>query len=214
MTRTESHGELERKALELLPWYVNGTLAGEERELVNRQVSSNITCRKELDRLRRLQELMRRDDAEAVATGRAFERLMERINSSDATRRSQARTAGQKRAWAPLALAASMAMSVAVLLWWWAAPPAAPGIYKTLTSPQPTDPGSTVLRIVFAPGVGETERIALLADHRLRIIGQPADDGVVTLAFAEGADQAAIVAALKQDPRILLVTSPPGASSP
>jgi hypothetical protein len=63
----------ERTALELLPWYVNETLKGEERELVSRQVLASITCRKELERLRRLQQLIQREDAEATATGRAFE---------------------------------------------------------------------------------------------------------------------------------------------
>ena len=73
MTSNELRSD-ERKTMELLPWYVNGTLEGEERELVGRQVLSSLTCRKELERLRRLQELIQRDDAEAAATGRAFER--------------------------------------------------------------------------------------------------------------------------------------------
>ena len=110
----------ERKALELLPWYVNGTLEGEERELVSRQVLASITCRKELERLRRLQQLIQRDDAEATATGRAFERLMARIEASGDSSASRARHPRQAFAWTRLALAASVTAAVSALLWWWA----------------------------------------------------------------------------------------------
>ena len=84
MTSKGMSGDLEQRALELLPWYVNGTLEGEERELVGRQVLASLTCRKEFERLRRLQQLIQRDDPEAAATDREFERLMARIHASDA----------------------------------------------------------------------------------------------------------------------------------
>ena len=88
MTSKGMSGDLEQRALELLPWYVNGTLEGEERELVARQVLASLTCRKELERLRSLQQLIQRDDPEAAATDREFERLMARIHASDAPPRS------------------------------------------------------------------------------------------------------------------------------
>ena len=95
MTTDELRSEFERRALELLPWYVNGTLEGEERELVSRQVLGSLTCRKELERLRRLQHHIQRDDGEAVATGRAFERLMARIEASGDSSASRVRHPGQ-----------------------------------------------------------------------------------------------------------------------
>ena len=203
------------KALELLPWYVNRTLDGEERELVSRQVLASLSCRKELERLRKLHQLIQRDDAEAAATGRAFERLMARIAASEASPPSHARRAGRRFTWTPFALAASLTASVSALLWWGdAAPPATPRSYETMTSSQPADAMTTGLRIVFAPGVAESERLELLASHGLTIAGPPTDDGVVTLVFTEGTDRAAIVAALRKDPRITLVTSPPVSGSP
>ena len=111
MTSDELRSD-ERQALELLPWYVNGTLEGEERELVSRQVLASLTCRKELERLRRLQQLIQRDDAEAAATGRAFERLMARIEASGDSSASRVRHAGRRFAWTRLALAASLAAAV------------------------------------------------------------------------------------------------------
>lgn len=214
MTSSELRGD-EQVALELLPWFVNDTLVGEERELVGRQVLASLTCRKELGRLRRLQQLIQRDDAEAAATGRAFERLMARINASEMTSRSHARYARRRFAWTPYAFAASLAAAASALLWWWGAgPPATPLTYETLTSPQPADPKAGALRVVFTPGVTESERLELLASHGLTIAGPPTEDGVVTLRFADGTDRSAIIAALRQDRRISLVTTPPASDGP
>ena len=214
MTNNELRSD-EQRALELLPWYVNGTLAGEERELVSRQVLASLSCRKELERLRRLHQLIQRDDPEAAATGRAFERLMARIDASEVSPPPRARRAGRQFTWTPFALAASLTVSVSALLWWeGAAPPVTPHTYETLTSSQPADSMATGLRIVFAPGVAESEQLKLLARHGLTIAGPSTDDGVVTLVFADGTNRAAIVAALRQDPRIKLVTSPPDFNGP
>ena len=145
MTSKGMSGDLEQRALELLPWYVNGTLEGEERELVGRQVLASLTCRKEFERLRRLQQLIQRDDPEAAATDREFERLMARIHASDAPPRLSSMRFG---------LAASMAAAVGALLWWGTLTPSAPPhTYETLTNPAPADPAVARLRVLFAPGV-------------------------------------------------------------
>jgi hypothetical protein len=211
----EMTGDLERRALELLPWYVNGTLEGDERELVGRQVLASLTCRKELERLRRLHQLMQRDDAEAVATDREFDRLMARIRASEASPRSAAAVGRRGFPWMPYALAASVAASVTTLLWWgMLVPSAPPHTYETLTNPTPAGAAATRLRILFAPGVTGTEQRELLDSHGLTAVGPPAEDGIVTLAFSEDADRASIVAALKRDPRVQFVTSPPGSDGP
>ena len=215
MTNKATTGDLERKALELLPWYVNGTLAGEERELVGKQVLASLTCRKELERLRHLQQLIQRDDAEAAATDREFERLMARIQASAAPTRPHATLRRRGFGWFPFAIAATVVGAVAASLWWGTVPPSAPsGPYETLTSSQPAGRDAVRLRVLFAPGVAEPERRELLASHGLTAIGRPAEDGVITLAFPPDADRHAIVSALKQDPRIRLVTTPPESGGP
>lgn len=209
MSDTTTAGS-ERKALELLPWYVNGTLEGEERELVRSQVLASLTCRKEFERLRRLQELMRRDDAEAIATGRAFESLMARIRASESADAAPAGRHTIQR----LAMAASLTIAATALVWWWAAAPVAPpDAYETLTTPQAAG-AEAKLRVVFEPEVAEPERRALMARHRLTPVAPPTAEGVYTLAFAADADRVAIVAALREDPRIRLVTSPPWSGAP
>ena len=200
--------EFERKALELLPWYVNGTLEREDREFVRSQVLASLTCRKELDRLRRLQELMKHDDAEAIATDREFEKLMARIHATETTGGSPPAGTAQ------LAIAASLVAAAIALAWWWvAAPVTAPAPYETMTTEQPVGPGVR-LRVVFQPGVAEAERQAVFARHRLTPVAPPTAEGVYTVGFAHDADRVAIVAALREDPRVRLVTSPPLSGAP
>jgi hypothetical protein len=215
MTNTVGTGDLEQKALELLPWYVNGTLEGEERELVARQVLASLTCRKELERLRRLHQLIQRDDAEAAATDREFERLMARIHASDTQSQPAAASRGHGLGWLRFALAATVVATAATSLWWGTLTSSTPShTYETLTNPGPVDPASVRLRVLFAPGVDGAGQRELLESFGLTAIGPPAEDGVVTVAFPAGADRHAIVNGLKQDPRIRLVTTPPGTSGP
>jgi hypothetical protein len=205
----------ERQALELLPWYVNGSLEGEERELVSRQILASLTCRKEFGRLRALQDLIQREDPEAVATGRAFERLMARIEASGESGRPRVASARRNHARNRFAIAASLAAAVSALLWWWLASPGmSPRVYETMTRSQPADPATLRLRVLFAPGVSETEQWELLARHGLTVVGSPTEDGIVTLKLARTSDLTAIVAALKRDRRISLVTTPPMTDGP
>lgn len=209
MSNTMSR-EIERRAFELLPWYVNGTLEDEERELVRTQVLSSLTCRKELERLRRLQDLMRHDDAESIATDRAFESLMARIRASEA---AAAPRSGPARI-VHLGIAASFLVAVTAVAWWWTAVPVttrAP--YETLTTPEPSTAAGS-LRVVFEPGVSEAVRRALFERHRLTPVAPPTKEGIYLLAIPEEGDTAAIVAALRQDPRVRLVTSPPLPGAP
>ena len=213
MMNKASTGDIEQRALELLPWYVNGTLEGEERELVSRQVLASLPCRKEFERLRRLHQLFQRDDAEAAATDREFERLMTRIRASDAQPPVTSR--GRGLGWLQFALAATVVATAAASLWWGYFMPSDPShTYETLTNPQPTDPASVRLRVLFVPGVDGAQQRELLESFGLTTIGSPAEDGVVTVAFPARADRGAIVNALRQDPRIRLVTTPPGTRGP
>jgi hypothetical protein len=212
MTSQGASGSAEQEAMELLPWYVNGSLAGEERELVCRQVLTSLACRKELERLRHLQLLIHRDDPDTAATDREFERLMVRIRASDAALQHVATRRGTA-GW-PFALAASLTAAVSVLLWWATSTMAPPRTYETMSETRAGDPAAMGVRVLFAAGVTESERRNLLERHGLTVVEAVAGDGLVTLAFPDRANRTAIMAALRQDPRIRLVTSPPDYPKP
>jgi hypothetical protein len=199
----------ERTALELLPWYVNGTLAAPERETVQRALRSSLTLRLELERLTRLQSLVRSDDAELAATDRGFEKLMARIAADDVAGGVKRPSLHALRGW-PLAAAASIAALAAGLAWWPGGNDAgiAPARYETLTAEPESGPQ---LRLVFAPDVGDAERQAILAGLGVVHTAPPTAEGLYTLELPPGADAREIAERLRPDPRIAFVTLPPAA---
>jgi hypothetical protein len=190
-----SHETAERRVLELLPWYVNGTLEGAEHDEVRRALRSSLTLGREHDRLVRLLVLMRLDDAEQAATGRAFERLVTRIQR----RRPWQRPAAWQAAAAALAV-------VGLALWWQVELPSGPRRFETLTT---AETGAASLRVLFAPDVEAHARDALLAAHGLAIRAPPTPEGVYTLVLPENADARAIADALRADPRVAFASMPP-----
>lgn len=197
----------ERAALELLPWFVNGTLEGEERETVQSALRSSITVRREHERLCRLQAVVKGDDAELAATDRGFERLMARIAADEAAGAPRtAASARTMRRW-PLAQAAAVLALVSGVVWWLGRQDVvAPAGYETLTREAQRVPQ---LRLAFAPDVGDAERQALLAEFGLAQAAPPTPEGLYTLVPAANADASAIAARLRADPRVAFVTTPP-----
>ena len=196
----ESGSEL--RALELLPWYVNGTLAGKEREEVSRMLRSSLTCRLEHARLTRLQQLMQQDDPEHAATDRAFERLISRIH--------------RQRRWRGLTLwhaAAVVLVAFGLALWWNLDLRSASQDFETLTTPEDAAANAILIRVVFASGVPEDARRELLGFHGLEMTAPPTPDGVYTLAVPEGADARAVSNALRTDPRVEFASTPPANES-
>ena len=213
MTERAVHSRSERHALELLPWYVNGTLAGDEREQVRRELRSSLTCRLEYDRLCRMQELMQPSDAEHIATDRGFERLMARIKADEPAPR--ARGAFGRLLWLPIARAVAMLALVSGAVWWWSGDPAVePKAFETLTADEPPESEASRLRLVFAAGVPEDTRRAILAELGLRLIAPPTPDGIYTLALPENANAGRIADRLRADPRIAIVSTPPAGEGP
>lgn len=209
MTNGAHFTSSESQALELLPWYVNGTLDGEEHELVRRELLSSLTCRKEFERLRRMQQLMLEDDGESSATERAFERLKSRIDAGAPPRPGGRRNPRQGLIRSPIARAAVLAASVCGLAWWWIhSGGISPQTYTTMSDSPRAAPGVTQVRVVFAPGVPEAARRELLAEYRLTVAAPPTWEGVYTLALAPDADTSAVIATLRADPRVVFATTP------
>lgn len=65
----------------LLPWYLNGTLAGDELQRVRRHIGACLVCRQELAHLRRKVELIEEYDQPLTSPEQSFARLMQRIEA-------------------------------------------------------------------------------------------------------------------------------------
>ena len=98
----------------LLPWYVNGTLEGAERQQVQDHLSYCLTCRREVQRLQALRQDVRNadalEDSKGARPGEAgLERLLAAIDGEEvpAARRFNVRS------WLPLAAAAVLLLAIA-----------------------------------------------------------------------------------------------------
>lgn len=187
--------------LELLPWYVNGTLEGNERAQVEAHLSACLPCRRELEAQRALQSAMlvsQRDPELARAAARMHAHL-------DAAERSPL-LGVMLRLWHgshPL-LRGALALQLAVILALGALlalrPPAE---YRTLSSQVTGTEARTGVAVIFNTGRSEQEVRGLLAQLHLRIVDGPDDAGAYTLAV-DAVRRDAVVAALRDHAAIKL----------
>lgn len=71
----------------LLPWYLNGTLEGEELQRVRQHLGTCLVCRQELTSLRRQVEFTEVHDQPLTSSEESFARLMHRIKTDKHPRR-------------------------------------------------------------------------------------------------------------------------------
>jgi hypothetical protein len=218
MTQDLTH----REAWDLIPWVVNGTAAPAECACVERHLAECADCRDEFAFQGLLHAGMRQprsDDVRPAAP--AFERLLARLDgeSAPASAPGAARIAhrGRRRrgvrsrqVLAALLVAQTLALTlIGVVLLARAWGPQAPA-YRTLSS-APAAPGQATIRLVAAPTLSLGGLQRLLADAGAVIVETNRDGSILGLAPATPAERdasraqnAAILARLRADPRVLL----------
>lgn len=206
MTRYDviSHEE----SIELLPWLVNDSLLGDEREAVQAHALSCIICRRELAELEALQQTIQTTACAVPAPD------MRRINAridAQLERESRARNLLEAMRhffaspWRAAFVAQSLAL-VAVAGLWLQAGTDEPQ-FRTLTSAETLSAGH-YLRVVFDPNLEQAKIDALLADAGLAVAAGPSERGVITLRFADAVDEtarSALTETLRSDPRVLFL---------
>jgi anti-sigma factor RsiW len=213
-----------RKAWELLPWYVNGTLSGEDLDVVTGHLPGCAACAEEVARCRdlavavgavsavetappspeRLARLIARIDALEAAGGRMEgwrDRLRARI---DGLRELLQSTPAPTR-WALAAQSALVVLLVAVVVWQMTPSSS----YRTLASG--TDPvarDQAQIRVVFTEDVSEREMRAVLGLVDGRIIDGPSTIGAYTVQVpvpAAATDRVApVLDVLRTQPKVRL----------
>jgi hypothetical protein len=176
------------RAFELLPWLVNGTLEGAEREAVEGHARACIACRRELKQQHRLHAALRTEGATDVSAEAGFDRLERDLGPFMRKRR---RWRGNYAAVAPFAVSAAAGIAVLAILVWFTPLPdtEATGGYTTLaTSPANTAP---LLDVVFAEDTTAAEIRTLLEDIGGEIVAGPSELGRYSVRVAgNGADPA------------------------
>ena len=191
-----------RAALELLPWYVNGSLDGTERAQVEAHLSACLPCRRELEAQRSLQAALAGAPHDAEL-GHALARMHARLDASEHAPLVRA----AQRLWHgshPL-LRAALSVQFVVILGLAAAlalrPPAQ---YRTLAAPADGAEQPIGIAVIFNDASSEREIRDLLAQLHLRIVDGPTDAGAYTLAADESATRDAVVAMLRQHAAVKL----------
>ena len=191
------------RALELLPWLVNGTLIGHEREAVEQHARACIACRRELKDLERLHAAVRARRTVDVSAEAGFDRLSAELDT--AARAERPRWRARYAAAAPFAVAAAAGMAVlAILLWLTPLPKLDANDYATLANAPAGD--VALLDIVFADDTTAAEIQSLLDDIGGEIVAGPSELGRYSVRVA-GADpnreqRSELLGALAADPRV------------
>lgn len=213
MREHEDHGErTHRRVGELLPWYVNGSLAEREREQIESHLAGCGDCRAE-------EAACRRMAAGVSAAGEAapsphpakLRRLLDRIEEQE---RAPGGWLAPLRALLQatprplrgvLAAQAAVILLLAGLLAWRLRTPAAPGAaYVTLSSPAARPAHVERLRMMFSPQATEKEIREILHGVRGEIVAGPGSLGVYTVEVPAGSDPVGVLLAhLHTEPQVV-----------
>ena len=221
MREREDHGERShQRAWELLPWYVNGSLAQPERERVEAHLAACRRCQEEV-------RTCRRTAAEIAGAGEVapsphpiqFQRVLARIEESD---REERHDGGGWRLLAPfralvratprplrgalVAQAAVIFLLVGFLAWGSlhpGSPSPSPAVYRTLSDPAPAPVPTFRLRVMFSPKATEREIRGLLLGIRGEITAGPSPLGLYPVEVPAAGDPAAgVLARLRSESQV------------
>lgn len=193
------------RAFDLLPWLVNGTLEGAEREAVEQHVRACIACRRELKEQQRLHVSVRARRTVDVSAEAGFDRLNSELD--DASRVARPHWRIRYRTAATFALAAAAGLAVlAILLWVTPLPELGGSGYSTLAT---TANDAALLDIVFVDETTAVEMQELLDDIGGEIVAGPSKLGRysvrVTGAQENGTQLDELLGALAADPHVRFV---------
>ena len=177
-----------KHAWELIPWYVNGTVADSKRDGLLFHLEHCSQCRDEVEAQRALMQGMKTRQQVEVMPHASLQKLMTRIEADPLPQRPAAPRSPRTLRWltAAVVLQALMLGALATLLL--RSPRGevqAP--YQTVSSPA-TTPGAASVRAVFSPDMTLGELQALLERAHLRIVNGPTPEGVYTLATSSTGD--------------------------
>lgn len=199
-----------RQVWEMIPWVVNGTASGEQRQQVELHALHCEDCGRELRFQRSLQVAMASAPApklDAQASLRRFQGLLDgETGAGSAGARMSEGGRGHpqplpRRSYTRALLAAVLIEAVALAALgnaWWLQLRArsSEGAYQVLSAAPVAAPTATI-RVVLAPAITAGDLQSLLLNAGLQIVGGPSDAGVYSLGPRVSQDPAGVRAALE-----------------
>lgn len=178
----------DREVEQLLPWYVNGTLTGQERERVRRYLQENEHAAVEVEVLRGVRDAVKSEDVGSPGEF-GLRRLKEGIRD---TARPEASAGGPSRWWRPAMAAAALVIVVqgALLIDAWQR--------GDTWVPAGVEPARPILQLRFDPAATEKEIRGLLNELDIELVSGPSSVGVYRAApMGEDADIEKLAARLR-----------------
>lgn len=185
------------RAVELLPWLVNGTLSAGERVALEQHVHDCIPCRADLQQQSALAALVRQQGDVHMSADAGFDDLMRHIDSPQLQRRP---------GWIRYAAAASVVVALAggAMTGVYLSAIRDDGVFTTLGAPADTE--AVRLDIVFVDGLSEREMRDVLRSVGGKILAGPSDVGRYTIEIdatgPNGGETANSLDVLRRDDRI------------
>ncbi len=199
---TDSHGT-HREILDLLPWYVNGTLPEQHRAHLESHLRECLPCHAALREERKLHGLLRDQDDLPLGPSHGLNALLDRIDRGQRA----ARPAAGLAPWLGYGLAAGVGGGIVWILLA-VLPVGGPvdGEFATLSAtPAAETPSATPqIDIVFAAAPGAAELEAFGREIGARLVGGPSEIGRYTFALEATAADAVetVLETLRRDSRI------------
>jgi anti-sigma-K factor RskA len=158
----------------LLPWFVNGTLEGDELAFVQRHVERCVRCQREVEWLRDLHFSCVAAEATSGSPG-ALRNLRHKLEEPRA--KPDAATPlralwSRVRPWSHWVAAAEFAVIVVLGVWLLPAGDG-PALYRTLGASNAKAPSNASLVVVFDPATTEAELRRIVRDAGARIVDGP-----------------------------------------
>jgi hypothetical protein len=195
----QSDGNHHQKVWEILPWYVNGTLEGDEHEFVARHILRCQSCADEVVRCQSIATAVRSaEEATRMPSPEHLASLMERIDRGSASAAPEhwrirvrewiekIRLAFQETPslfrWALAAETAAIVLLAAAIILQASVAPSL--LYRTLsdTGGGP-EPGRVHFQVIFADDITERESRELLSSIGATIVAGPTPMAVYTVAL-------------------------------
>ncbi len=205
MHEREDHDErIHQRIWELLPWYVNGTVSGADRERVEDHLTGCRRCRDEAETCRRTAAAIKglgdvAPSPHPVQLQRVLARI-DRMENEEPFTPSVRRFGMPRRAFRMLvAQAALIVLLVGVLVWRELRTSSLP-LYQTLSDSAPAPAGRMIrLRMMFSPKATEKEiRDLLLAVHG-EITAGPSPMGAYTVEVTAADPVSVVLTRLRSD---------------
>ncbi len=178
----------------LLPWLVNGTLQGEEKQQLEQAISESEELKKEYDELLGLSNLLKSQELPDVPLEFAWQRMQRDISSAKRDSIETNTQTSRPSGWKMTAMAASFLLilqSVSIMM-----PKEDPGYVPLSSGCGPNQANKNRLSIRFVDGATHLQIQELLLKHQLNIICGPSAIGLYVIESNQLSDE--ILNQLKQ----------------